>query len=246
MRRLRTTAAVTMTMLALAACTTSPDTSPDTSPTSSTTSSATASPTTKSPTPTQSSASPSATSPSPSTSASPSPSSTLAPGTTYLTFHLVGVANCAGGRVGVHNTTITPVWEKFTSLPVSGSVTVPVPTKYTKHMAFDVQCRGWPSTGAVPIIALQYAGVPVGQAPPTTSKGRPLKTFASYCWAGTTDPQVVLSVQGWTDKGDGAPLSGKVALWVDPGVATVPIVSSGQRWVEAPDGQLGHQDEPYC
>ena len=78
-----------------------------------------------------------------------------------------------------------------------------------------------------------------------TSKGRPLKAFGSYCWAGTKDQQVVLNVRGWTDAGDGTPLSGKVALYADPTVATLPLVS-GHRWVEAPDGQLGHQDEPYC
>ncbi len=242
MRTLRTTAVAAIAMLALAACTTSPDTSP-------TSTGATSSGPPSSPSQTSASPDASATSPSPTTS-SPSPStsatSSVAPGTTSLTFHLVDVANCAGGRLGAHNTTIAPVWEKFTPLTTSGSVTVAVPTKYTKHMAFDIQCRNWPSTGAVPIIALQYANVAVDASPPVASSGRPLKTRASYCWAGTKDPQVALTVHGWTDKGDGTPLSGKVALYADPTMATVPIVSSGQRWVDSPDGQLGHQDEPYC
>jgi hypothetical protein len=242
MRTLRVAATVTMAVLALAACTTSSDTTSPSTPTTTSPTSASSSPTSPSASP--SSPSPSATSPS--ASPSVSPSTTLVPGTTYLTFHLLGVANCTGGRLGAHNTTVSPVWERFTPLTSSGSVTIAVPTKLTRHMAFDVQCRAWPSTGAVPIIALQYANVAVGASPPTTTKGRPLKTFGSYCWAGTTDPQVVMTVHGWTDAGDGTPLSGKVALYVDPTVATVALVSSGQRWVEAPDGQLGHQDEPYC
>ena len=229
-------------MLTLAACSSSPTTTPATQSPSSTAPSSSQSSSSATPDASATSASPSTSSVSPSASTS----SSTAPGTTFLTFHLVGVANCAGGRLGAHNTTVKPIWEKFTPVPTTGSLTVAVPTKYTKHMAFDVQCRNWPSTGAVPIIALQYANVAVGASPPVSSQGRPLKGFAAYCWAGTTDPQSVFYVQGWVDKGDGTPLSGKVALYVDPTAATVPIVSSGQRWVKAPDGQLGHQDEPYC
>jgi hypothetical protein len=112
-------------------------------------------------------------------------------------------------------------------------------------MSFDVTCRQWPNTGAVPIIALQFPGVPAGSSVPLAN-GAPTATRAAYCWAGTaTDAQVSFQIAGAIDKGDGTPLSGSIALWADPTVATV-AMTNGTRWVSAPGGQLGHQDEPYC
>lgn len=223
---------VAATALVLAACSTGGSPSASSSaPTSPTPSRATPEPSATSPTPT----------PSP-TSASP----TTAPGTTVLTFSLEDDAVCVGGRLGAHNTTVSPLWERFTKIPASGQVKVSVPTKYTRSMAFDIQCRTWPNTGAVPIIALQYADTQPGDPPPTNAKGQPLGEQASYCWAGTREGTAAFTVRAWLDDGDGTPLSGKVALFADPTVATVGYSRTGDRWQEAPDGQMGHQDEPYC
>ena len=225
-----------VTTLALAACSTSG------SPSATSSSPSSPAPT---PTPTSSSPTPSPTSQSPTptpTSASPS----TAAGTTVLTITLEDDANCVGGRLGAHNTTVEPVWEKFTKIPVSGKVVVAVPTKYTRSMAFDIQCRTWPNTGAVPVVALQYADSQPGDVPPTNGRGQPLADQGSYCWAGTKDATAAFTVRAWLDQGDGTPLSGKVALYADPTVATVGYSRTGQRWEDAPDGQMGHQDEPYC
>jgi hypothetical protein len=124
-------------------------------------------------------------------------------------------------------------------------VSIAVPTKLTKGMAFDVQCRAWPNTGAVPIIALQYSDAAIGEPPATNAKGQPLGELASYCWAGTKDARSTFTVRGWIDDGDGTPLSGQVAIFADPTVATIGY-TDGERWHEAPQGQMGHQDEPYC
>lgn len=224
---------VAVAALALAACSTdgSPSatsSSPSPSP-SSTSASPSPTPTSESPTPTPTSASPSTT-----------------PGVTVLTFSLEDDANCVGGRLGAHNTTVEPLWEKFAKIPPSGKVVLAVPTKYTKSMAFDIQCRTWPNTGAVPVVALQYSDTQPGDVPPTNGRGQPLGDLASYCWAGTTDATAPFTVRAWLDQGDGTPLSGKVALYADPTVATVGYSRTGERWQEAPDGQMGHQDEPYC
>ena len=228
--RTRRVLVVAATALALAACATD------------------GSPVATSPTPSPSSASPTPT-PTP-TSESPTPTPTSASasstaGVTVLAFSLEDDAVCVGGRLGAHNTTVSPVWEKFTKIPATGKVSVAVPTKYTKSMAFDIQCRTWPNTGAVPIVALQYEGTEPGDVPPTNGRGQPLGDQASYCWAGTATATAAFTVRAWLDQGDGTPLSGKVALYADPTVATVGY-SSGERWQESPDGQLGHQDEPYC
>lgn len=223
---------VAVTALALAACSTSGSPSATSSSPSSpapTASSPTPTPTTETPTPTPTSASP-----------------TVAPGTTILTFSLEDDAVCVGGRLGAHNTTVEPVWEKFTKIPASGKVVVSVPTKYTRSMAFDVQCRAWPNTGAVPVVALQFSDSEPGDVPRTNGRGQPLGELASYCWAGTRDAAASFTVRAWLDEGDGTPLSGKVALFADPTVATVGYSRTGDRWQEAPDGQMGHQDEPYC
>ena len=224
--------AVATTALVLAACSTggSPAAS-SSAPTTATPSRATPSPSATSPTPT-----PSPTSPSP----------TAASGTTVLTFSLEDDAVCVGGRLGAHNTTVSPLWERFAKIPASGQVVVSVPTKYTRSMAFDIQCRSWPNTGAVPIIALQYSDTQPGDPPPTNAQGQPLGEKASYCWAGTREGAAAFTVRAWLDDGDGTPLSGKVALFADPTVATVGYSRTGDRWQEAPDGQMGHQDEPYC
>ncbi|HET7901143.1 MAG TPA: hypothetical protein VFL59_08125 [Candidatus Nanopelagicales bacterium] len=220
--------------LALAACTssgspTATSSSPTATPTSASPTTTSASPTSESPTPTPTSASPSTTA-----------------GVTLVTLSLQDDANCPGGRLGAHNTLVAPVWEKFTKIPTSGTVVVAVPTKYTKSLAFDIQCRSWPNTGAVPIVVLQYEGTQPGDVPPTNGKGQPLGEQGSYCWAGTREATSAITVRAWIDQGDGSPLSGKVALYADPTVATVGFSRTGQRWDEAPDGQMGHQDEPYC
>ena len=226
---------VAVTAIALAACSTSGSPS------------ATSSSPTPSPTPTSSSPSPSPTptseSPTPTpTSASP----TSAAGTTVLTFSLQDDAVCVGGRLGAHNTTVSPVWERFTKITASGTVVVAVPTKYTRSMAFDIQCRTWPNTGAVPIVALQFSDSQPGDPPRTNAKGQPVGELASYCWAGTRDATAAFTVRAWIDQGDGTPLSGKVALYADPTVATVGYSRTGDRWEQVTDGQMGHQDEPYC
>jgi hypothetical protein len=222
--------------LALAACTSSGSPSATSSTPSPTPTSA--SPTTASPAPTSESPDPT---PTP-TSASP----TSVTGVTVVTLSLEDDANCPGGRLGAHNTLVEPVWEKFTKIPTSGTVVVAVPTKYTKSMAFDIQCRSWPNTGAVPIVVLQYEGTQPGDVPPTNGRGQPLGEQGSYCWAGTRAATSAITVRAWIDQGDGSPLSGKVAVYADPAVATVGYSRTGQRWDEAPDGQMGHQDEPYC
>jgi hypothetical protein len=162
---------------------------------------------------------------------------------TAVTIRLTGQALCVGGLVGAHNTTTKPLWEKGTKVPSSGVVTIAVPTKYTRHLAFDVNCARWPNIDAVPIIGLQLKGVAAGGSAPTASNGKPLATSGSYCWAGTTAATVSLTVTGWIDAGDGSPLSGTIDLWADPALPTVVSTQSGARWAPLP---LGHQDEPYC
>jgi hypothetical protein len=231
-RLIVTTAAAT---LLLAACSSSPSPSaststPSTSPSTSA-SSASASATTETPTPSTSSASP--------TSASPSGT----PGVTAVTVRLTGQALCVGGLLGMHNTTISPVWEKGSRIPASGVVTLSVPSKYTRHLAFDVNCTRWPNIDAVPIVALQFQGVAAGQSPSTASNGKPKATTGAYCWAGTSATAATLTVKGWIDAGDGTPLSGTIDLWADPMLSTVASVQNGTHWDSLP---LGHQDEPYC
>lgn len=223
--------------LLLAACSTSP--SPTASPTS-----GTASPTTSSASPT--SPSPSTTSPSPSpstTSPTPSPSVTTTPGVTSVTVRLTGQALCVGGLLGAHNTTTKPLWEKGVRIPASGVVTFAVPTAYTRHLAFDVNCARWPNIDAVPIIGLQLRGVDVGASAPTAPNGKPVPRSGSYCWAGTTGSSTTITVTGWIDLGDGSPLSGTIDLWADPALPTVVSQNTGQHWMPLP---LAHQDEPYC
>jgi hypothetical protein len=160
-----------------------------------------------------------------------------------VTLRLTGQALCVGGLLGAHNTTTKPLWEKGSRIPASGVVTIAVPTKYTRHLAFDVNCTRWPNIDAVPIVALQLKGTAPGASAPTTSTGKPRATVGSYCWAGTSDAAVTITVTGWIDSGDGSPLSGTIDLWADPTLLTVASTQDGARWRPLP---LAHQDEPYC
>ena len=62
-----------------------------------------------------------------------------------------GRRGTASAAPGAHNTTVEPVWEKFTKIPGLGFV-IAVPTKYTVD-GLDIQCRTWPNTGAVLVVA---------------------------------------------------------------------------------------------
>jgi hypothetical protein len=151
---------------------------------------------------------------------------------------------CRDGRVGFYNTTTSPIQQKVVRVR-SGAATLQVRSGTTRRMSFDVDCAGWPTAGAVPVVVLQYRGVTPGSPAPVGAAGQPRGEAGSWCWAGTQDQAVTLTLRTYLDEGDGTPLGGIAAVWADPTVATV-ATTDGQRWQRTFQGSLGHQDLPYC
>ena len=182
------------------------------------------------------------------TSASPSASpsrSTVAPAArTTIRFALATGVDCEDGSIGAYNTTLDSLWEKRIGLE-GGAATLTVPVDLTRGMSFDIRCDGWPGTGAVSAIVLQYEGAQPGEVPATDAAGMPTATRASWCWAGTTDEQVDVGLQTYLSDGDGSPTGGVAAVWTVPTLATT-ASTDGARWQDTYSGMLGHQDAPYC
>jgi hypothetical protein len=179
-------------------------------------------------------------------SASPSPTrSSVMPSTrTTISFTLAPDVTCDNGVVGVYATTQDPVLQRSVALK-DGVASATVSSDITAGMSFDLRCDDWPSTGAVSAVVLQYDNASQGDVPPTDGMGMPTAKRGSWCWAGTTDEQVDITLDAYLDDGDGTPMSGTAAVWALP---TLPSIASsdGQRWQTAYSGMLGHQDAPYC
>lgn len=175
-----------------------------------------------------------------------SPPVKVTTGTVRLTVRLEDDARCAGARIGVHNTTVTPIFGRYAVADSSGSATFTVPGRKTRGLAIDVTCKSWPFIDAVPVVVLQYKGdAPGGSA--ATRGGHPSDNYASYCWAGATSRTATIRVTGWVKpETNGKPFSGDVILWADPTVATAALSATGERWNLTFDGGMAHQDLPYC
>ena len=168
-------------------------------------------------------------------------------GMTRLNVKLVGSAICAGGSFGAHNTTTNPIYETQATIPRSGQLTMLVPSADTRSMAFDISCDTWPFTDAVPIVVLQYEGVPAGASPAlVATNSYPSPGNGSYCWAGTKESTRNIVVHGWVhDSGKQDPTLNMVTIWADPGMTSIQS-TSGESWQRTYFGGLGHQDLPYC
>jgi hypothetical protein len=168
-------------------------------------------------------------------------------GMTKLNVTLVGSAICAGGSFGAHNTTTNPIYETQATIPRSGKITMLVPTADTRSMAFDVSCDTWPFTDAVPIVVLQYEGVPAGASPAlVATNSYPSPGKGSYCWAGTMESTQDIVVHGWVhESGKQDPAVNMVTVWADPSMTTIPS-TTGESWQQTYFGGLAHQDLPYC
>lgn len=213
-----------------------------TSPAPTSSSASVASPTTSPATPTPSTT----TSPpptSPSSSATPSTSPSAPAVRTRVTLVVTGCEGCrvVAERDGTRAAPLdrpTQIWATVKH----GVATVVMPTSWTRGTHFGVACTapGACQAPASPVVALRYAGVPLG-AELTWAQAQHHGS-ASACWAGTTraTARLVLTVRLTTTHAGMATVPWVVA-WASPQVAVVP-----GTWEPTDRGGLATQDVVLC